>query len=64
MYDSSFITKCDKTLLQNTLGFLVRELLKNVTILLQNATVILKCVYCKLRRKNKVHFYLENLASV
>ena len=35
-----FITKYSKTLLQNALGFL----LKNATILLQNATAITKCV--------------------
>ena len=34
-----FITKCDKILLQNTLGFL----LQNATVLLQNVTIIIKC---------------------
>ena len=34
-----FITKCDKSLLQNTTGFL----LQNATALLQNATVIKNC---------------------
>ena len=34
-----FITKCDKSLLQNALGFL----LQNATVLLQNATFIANC---------------------
>ena len=34
-----FITKCDRSLLQNDSGFL----LQNATILLQNATVITYC---------------------
>ena len=34
-----FITKCDRSLLQNASGFL----LQNATVLLQNATVIIKC---------------------
>ena len=38
-YDSYFITKCDKSLLQNASGFL----LQNTTVLLQNATVIKNC---------------------
>ena len=33
------ITKCDKSLLQNASGYL----LKNATVLLQNATVITNC---------------------
>ena len=33
------ITKCDKSLLQNASGFL----LKNATVLLQSATVITNC---------------------
>ena len=44
-----FITKCDKSLLQNVSGFL----LQNATVLLQNATIITKCdVYYKLRQYN------------
>ena len=51
--DCFFIRKCDRSLLQNALGFL----LQNATVLLQNATVIInwedfisKCeVYYKLR---------------
>ena len=39
-YDNYFITKCDKILLQNALGFL----LQNPTVLLQNTTVITKYV--------------------
>ena len=38
-FDSYFITKCDKSLLQNASGFL----LQNATVLLQNATVITNC---------------------
>ena len=34
-WDSYFITKCDKSLLQNALVFL----LQNTTVLLQNATI-------------------------
>ena len=34
-----FITKCDRSLLQNATGFL----LQNATVLLQNAAVITKC---------------------
>ena len=34
-----FITKCDRSLLQNASGFL----LKNATVLLENATVLTKC---------------------
>ena len=37
--DSYFITKYDRNLLQNALGFL----LQNVSVLLQNATVITNC---------------------
>ena len=45
--DSYFITKCDRSLLQNTSGFL----LQNDIILLQNGTVITKCdVYYKLQQ--------------
>ena len=45
--DSYFITKRDRSLLQNASGFL----LQNATVLLQNATVITKCdVYYKLRQ--------------
>ena len=50
------ITKCDKSLLQNASGFL----LKNATVLLQNETVITNCdnfiikcdFYYKLRQYN------------
>ena len=38
-YDSYFITKCDRSLLQNASGFF----LQNATVLLQNATGIAKC---------------------
>ena len=38
-YDSYFITKCDRSLLQNASGFL----LQNAIVLLPNATVITKC---------------------
>ena len=38
-YDSYFITKRDRSLLQNASGFL----LQNATVLLGNATVIRKC---------------------
>ena len=34
-YDSYFITKCNRSLLQNTSGFL----LQNATVLLQNETL-------------------------
>ena len=45
--DSYFITKCDKSLLQNELCFL----LQNVTVLLKIAIVITKCVvYYKMRQ--------------
>ena len=45
--DNYFITKCDRSLLQNASGFL----LQNLTVLLQNVTVITKCdVYYKLRQ--------------
>ena len=37
--DSYFVTKCDRSLLQNALEFL----LQNVTTLLQNATGITNC---------------------
>ena len=51
--DSYFITKCNRSLLQNMSGFL----LENATVLLQNATVFTKCEnfitkldsYCKMR---------------
>ena len=47
--DSYFIIKCDKSLLQNALDFL----LENATFLLQNATVITKFVaYYKMRGYN------------
>ena len=36
---TDIITKCDRSLLQNVLGFL----LQNAVVLLQNATVITKC---------------------
>ena len=39
-FKSCFITKCDKDLLQNALGFL----LQNATVLLQIATFVTKCV--------------------
>ena len=42
---SCFATKCDKSLLQNALGFL----LQNATVLLQNAAAITNCdVFYKL----------------
>ena len=34
-----FITKCDRSLLQNASGFL----LQNATVLLENATALTKC---------------------
>ena len=37
--DSYFITKYDRNLLQNALGFLLQD----VTVLLQNATFITNC---------------------
>ena len=37
-YDNHFITKCNKGLLQNSSG----ALLQNVTVLLQNSSVITK----------------------
>ena len=40
--DSYFITKCDRSLLQNASGFLSQNLLSQ-GLLLQNATVIAKC---------------------
>ena len=47
--DSYFITKCERSLLQNPSGFL----LQSATVLLQNATVVTKCeVYYKLRQYN------------
>ena len=46
-YDSYFVSKCDKALLQIASGFL----LQNATVLLQNATVITECdVYHKLQQ--------------
>ena len=51
--DSYFITKCDRSLLQNASDFYykIRRLLEYATILLQNATVITKWdVYYKLRQ--------------
>ena len=51
--DSYFITKRDRSLLQNASFFYykMRQLLQNAAILLQNATVITKCdVYYKLRQ--------------
>ena len=38
-YNSYFVTKCSRSLLQNVSGFL----LQNATVLLKNATVIRKC---------------------
>ena len=38
-YYSYFISKCDRSILQNVSGFL----LQNETVLLQNATVITHC---------------------
>ena len=59
-YDSYFIVKCDKSLLQNAPGFLLqnatvllekKQLLQNALILLQNTTVITKSdVYYKMRQ--------------
>ena len=61
-YDSYFITKCDRSLLQNASGFLlqIRQLLQIATISLQNATVITKCDYCyKLRQyTDYFHYFL------
>ena len=37
--DSCFITKCDKSLLQDTSGFM----LQNATVSLQNTTVVTNC---------------------
>ena len=52
--DSYFITKRNRSLLQNMSGFLLKNatvLLQNATILLQNVTVITKCdVYYELRQ--------------
>ena len=52
--DSYFITKRDRSLLQNASAFLLQNatvLFQNATILLQNAAVITKCdVYYKLRQ--------------
>ena len=44
--DSYFITKCGTSLLQNASAFYykMRQLLQNMTILLQNVTFITKCV--------------------
>ena len=54
--DSYFVTKCDRSLLQNAQGFL----LQSATVLIQNATVITKCdVYYKMRQYNG-----EGLASL
>ena len=51
--DSYFITKCYRSSLHNTSGFLLQNvtvLLQISTISLQNATVITKCdIYYKLR---------------
>ena len=45
-YDNYFVTKCDRSLLQIALDFL----LENATLLLQNVTIFTKCdVYYKLR---------------
>ena len=52
-WDSYFITKGDRSLLENVLEFLFQNsttLIQNATILLQNAKVITKCnAYYKLR---------------
>ena len=52
--DSYFITKRDRSLLQNAPGFLLQNataLLQNATISLQNVTVITKCdVYYELQQ--------------
>ena len=69
-YGSYFITKCDKSLLQNASG----SLLENATVLLQNVTVITNCdnfitkcdSYYKMRRLlqivtvhcKKIHSYV------
>ena len=46
-YDSYFLTKCDKSLLQNVSDFLW----ENATVLLQNATGITNCnIYYKLQQ--------------
>ena len=46
---TDLITKCDRSLLQNPSGFL----LKSATVLLQNTTVVTKCDVCyKLRQYN------------
>ena len=55
---SYFITKCDRSLLQNASDFLIQ----NATVLLQNATVITKCddfiakcdSYYKMRRSLQI----------
>ena len=49
--NSYFITKCDRSLLKNALGFL----LQNATVLLRNATVITNCdnFITKLLKKEK-----------
>ena len=53
-YDSYFVSKCDKALLQIASRFLLQNatvLLQNARILLQNATVITECdVYHKLQQ--------------
>ena len=61
-WDSYFIAKCDRSLLQNTSGFL----LQNETILLQNATVITKWdVYYKLcQYRHKYSFFNKCICLV
>ena len=58
-YDCYFITKCDRSLLQNASGFLLQNetvSLQNETVLLQNATVITNydTFITKCHRKNKM----------
>ena len=58
--DSFFITKCDKSLSQNTSAFLFQF----VTVLSQNGTVIGKCdnVITKYDICSKIRRLLQNLA--
>ena len=58
-WDTYFVTKCDRSLLQNAPGFL----LQNMKVLLQNATVITICdnfiTKCNSYYKMRVYYKLQ-----
>ena len=66
--DSYFITKQDRSALQDASGFLLQNvtvLLQNATILLHNATVTTKCdVYHKLRQYTALEYIVFDACHI